>query len=195
MPASAYPSLKVTKSFAFKGGTRLYSNRYHMLGGTPADSTHWTTLSDSVVTAEKAQTGNQATIVGTTGYAAGSDVPVFSKAYTTAGTFGGSAGYSPSAGEVAALTRYSTAGRTTKNHPIYLFNYYHAVRNGTSAGTEDLLDSGQRTAMATYAALWISGFSDGTHTLTRCGPNGDAALGAIVEEYCTHRDFPYTRSL
>lgn len=193
--ASAYPSIKVTKSFAFKGGTRLYSNRYHFSGGTPADNTHWTTLSDAIVTAEKAQTGNQATIVETTGYAAGSDVPVFSKAYTTAGTFAGSGGFSPAPGEAAALTRYSTPGRTAKNHPIYLFNYYHATRVGNSAGTEDLLDTGQKSAMATYAALWVSGFSDGTHTLVRCGPNGDVASGAIIEEYVTHRDFPYTRSL
>jgi len=47
-------SLKVTKSFAFRGGVREWSNRYHFDGTTPADSGHWTTLSDAVVTAEKA---------------------------------------------------------------------------------------------------------------------------------------------
>jgi hypothetical protein len=101
----------------------------------------------------------------------------------------------PSPGECAALVRYSTAGRTTKNHPIYLFNYYHRVYTNQAGASTDLLDVNQKTAMGTYATAWITGFSDGSITAVRAGPNGDAATGQIVEEFVTHRDFPHTPSL
>jgi hypothetical protein len=177
---AATPSIKITKSMPYKGGTRTWSNRYHFNGGTPADSAHWTTFSDAIVTAEKAVLPNFVTITGSVGYAAGSDVPVFSKTYSTAGTLVlGTSVATP--GDCAALVRYSTTARTPKNHPIYLFNYYHAAR-GTS-GTIDQLDAGQKSS-------WISGFSDGTNTLVRAGPNGATATGQLVETYITHRDFP-----
>jgi hypothetical protein len=184
---AATPSIKVTKTFAYRGTTKTFSNRYHFNGGTPADGAHWTTFSDAVVTAEKAIYPSYVTIVSTTGYAAGSDVPVFSKSYSTVGTF--TVGTSvPVPGDCAALVRYSTAARTPKNHPVYLFNYFHGARQSSSGG--DLLDSGQKTAITTYAGSWLSGFSDGTNTLVRAGPNGATATGSLVETYVMHRDFP-----
>jgi hypothetical protein len=185
---AATPSLKVTKSFSYRGVTRTFSNRYHFNGGTPADTAHWTTFSDNVVTAEKAIYSNVVTIVSTTGYAAGSEVPVFSKTYSTVGT--GVYNANPAApGDVAILVRYSTTARTSKNHPIYLFNYYHgAYTNGTAA--QDVPMAVQKTAMGTYASSWISGFSDGTTSYVRAGPNGATATGSLVETYLTHRDFP-----
>lgn len=181
-------SLKVTKSFAFRGGVREWSNRYHFDGTTPADSGHWTTLSDAVVTAEKAVLNSGVTIVRTQGYSPGSDVPVFTKTYTTAGT---AAPGTPvwQAGEVVALVRYSTATRTSKNHPLYLFSYYHGVA-APNTGPFDTLHSTFVTNHQTYAAAWIAGFSDGTATHHRTGPNGDVATGSYVNPLMTHRDFP-----
>ena len=150
------------------------------------DNAHWTTLSDAIVTAEKAIYGNQQTIVQGVGYAAGSEVPVFSKTYSTAGTGVFGAGpYAP--GDAAALIRYATAARTAKNHPIYLFNYYHGVVE--VAGGGDTILAAQVTAYGTYASSWdTAGFSDGTTTYNRAGPNGASAVGHIVETYITHRD-------
>jgi hypothetical protein len=58
---------------------------------------------------------------------------------------------------------------------------------GTSG---DVLHSDQRNAMATYAAAWVTGFSDGTITAVRAGPNGATGGTPIIEPYIGHRDFP-----
>jgi len=187
-PPPSQPSIKVLKQFAYRGQTKRWSNRYFMTGGSPSNSTQWTTLSDAVVTAEKATLGSIVTIVETFGYEAGSDVPVFSKTYSTAGTLSTGAGL-PAPGDAAALVRYSTAARTSRNHPIYLFNYVHNAYVSSTTGGDALL-AGQVTALGTYAAAWLAGFSDGSHTLKRTGPYGHDATGYLVSPYVTHRDFP-----
>lgn len=184
---AATPSIRVTKTMPYRGATVRWSNRYHFNGGTPADSSHWTTLSDAIVTAEKAVHNTGITIVETVGYAAGSEVPVFSKTYSTAGTGAfGTGTLMP--GDVAALVRFSTTARSVKNHPVYLANYYHGAYNAT--GQPDTLNAAEKTALDSYAAAWISGFSDGTTTYVRAGPNGATATGYITKPLLTHRDFP-----
>lgn len=188
---SSKPSIKIEKTFTYRGVPRVFSNRYYFEGGTPADSTHWTTFADAVTAAEKAiypTTGFTLTITAAFGYAAGSDVPVFSKTYALAGTMligGGSA----APGDCALLIRYSTTARTSKNHPIYLYNYYHGVLH-QSALSGDLVYASQLTQFQTYAAAWVTGFSDGANTYKRTGPHGHLAIGYTVSDKVHHRDFP-----
>lgn len=192
---AATPSIKVIKQFNYRAGTRQWSNRYHFTGGTPSSGSLWTTLSDNIVTAEKGIYQDVANdpivevkIVGTIGYDAGSDVPVFSKTYATAAT-GNFANYGYCPGECAIIARYDTAARTSKNHPVYLFNYYHGCFS-VGTGLPDDANVAQSAAILSYMNAWITGFSDGSTTYHRGGPNGAAATGSFVDPYIGHRDFP-----
>lgn len=190
---AATPSIRVVKTFNFKGnGAFDWSNRYHFSGGTPANATQWETLMDNVVDPEATCYGSHVVMKEIFGYEAGSDVPVYSKTYGGAGT--GSFGGNFPAGETVALVRWGTDQRSTKNHPIYLFNYYHGVKVGTAYNTCDELVDAQKAAFEDYCDLWLAGFSDGVHTLHRAGPRGAVAQDRRVETYVTHRDFPYTPS-
>jgi hypothetical protein len=190
---AATSSIRVIKTFTYRGQPRTFSNRYHMGTAVPPDSSHWTTFSDAVVAAEKtifeSVVLGGARIIGTVGYAPGSEVPVFNKTYSVEGTLSYTS-LPPLPGDVAALIRWSTPDRSTKNHPIYLFNYYHGVKNQGGFTDSDLLNSSQKTAMATYGAAWVTGFSDGTTTFKRSRPSGDLATGVFVQDHVTHRDLP-----
>lgn len=181
------PSVRVVKTFTYRGVTRQFSNRYHFNGGVPANDSAWHTLFDNITTAEQAIYPASCEVVEAFGYAAGSDVPVSSKTYTKTGTLS-TTGLTQAPGDCAVLLRYATAARTSKNHPVYLFNYFHGAL--FSVGVVDTLATSQRTAVGTYANSWISGFSDGSVTYNRAGPNGASATGQLVDSMITHRDFP-----
>lgn len=184
--AATQSSLQVFKSFTYRGQTKLWSNRY-FLNNVPPDNAHWTTLSDTVVTNEHQILDSGVTIVKTVGRNAGSEIPVFTKTYSTVGVLTTTGGQK-APGDVASLIRYSTTQRTSKNHPLYLFNYYHSawLTLGTNA---DSLLAGYSTALGTYANQWVSGISDGTTLYKKTGPHGAVAQGYTVEAYLTHRDF------
>lgn len=188
---AATPSIKVVKTTPFLGGLQTWSNRYHFNGGLPADGTHWHTFCDAVVAAEKLILTARSTIVEAICYNAGSDLPLFTFSYSTAGTCSVGAGSAHAPGDAAKVGVWLTTARSTKNHPVYLFSYWHDVLF-VVATSSDEVDPAQRSLYHNYQQAWVTGFSDGTHTLVRAGPNGATGYDykAPVPDYITHRDFP-----
>lgn len=177
----------------YRGSLRTWSNRYHFSGGLPSDTAHWTTFSDAVVTAEhllwRALASGGSKIVETFGFDSGSEIPIFSKTYATDG-FAGAVGSLPP-GDAAAVVRWSTSARSSKNHPIYMFSYYHTIPSAGGATTYDQVEAGAVSLLGTYAALWdTTGFSDGTNTYKRSSPSGHNATGHTVLPLLSHRDLP-----
>jgi hypothetical protein len=185
---AATASIKILKQHNFRGAAHVYSNRYHFTNGAPADAAKWLALTNAIINAEKLIYRNDVTFVEAIGYAAGSELPVYTKTDTTVGTLAPT-NYGENPLEVCALLRYSTDIRTSRNHPVYLFNYIHPGLTQTTA-TVETLNTDQKNAITTYGAAWITGFSDGAVTHKRAGPNGAVALGAYVSPWLTHRDFP-----
>lgn len=182
------PSLVTRKHFTYRGSVREFHNRYYFDSSVPGSSADWIALGDAVTAGEKAVLPSYVVIDEAIGYLSGSFVPVWSKTYSLAGTLV-LTGTSPTPGDCAALVRYSTTQRTSKNHPIYLFNYYHGVRWDT-AGDNDTVAAAQQTALGTYAGNWVAGGWVAGKTYKKCGPFGAVAQGEFVEPLITHRDLP-----
>jgi hypothetical protein len=137
----------------------------------------------------EAPSGGGCTIVQAVGYEGGSEIPVYESSWGLTGS-GSFSSWSACPGDCAAVVRYSTSDRSSKNHPIYCFNYYHSISAVAGVGNEDELHAGQKSAMSLYAADWITGFSDGSVTHKRSRPNGNLVTGELVLPLISHRDLP-----
>lgn len=186
---AATPSIEIlTRGGDYYETTRTWANRHHFSGGTPADTTHWQTLANAVVAAQKATVDSAETIVGVNGYAAGSDVPVYTETISVAGTLSVASGVKLPL-QCNGLIRWSTDQRTSKNHPIYLFSYMRPCYF-ISGAHADVLAATYTTALGTYADAWITGFSDGANTYHRAGPNGAVGTGRYIFPYVRTHRFP-----
>jgi hypothetical protein len=191
--AATRSSIEVIKSFTYRGSTKLWSNRYHFTGPLTLTTAQWTALSDAITAAEKLCHIAAVTIVETVGNDATSATStnlngnsVFSKTYALAGTAALS-NFKSEPGDVAAVLRFTTDARSVKNHPIYLFKFFHGV-SGDSAGDRDHVNPDQIGLYNAYGASWIAGFSDGVNSRVLCGPHGAVALTRACKDLLTHRD-------
>jgi hypothetical protein len=193
MAVATRNSIVIKKSFDYRGGVKTWTNRYHFEGAVPSDDSAWTAFADLIVAAEKAIYSADVTIVEAIGFDIASasatnpdGIAVFTKTYTTAGTWTPAGGKSP--GDAAAYLRYGTDARSTKNHPVYLSNYFHGCYG--AVGDPDTLETTQKAAIETYADHWLTGFTADGSLRERCGPRGAAATSRTVAATVRHRDFP-----
>lgn len=188
-------SIVIVKQMTYRGETRRFSNRYHFEGDTPVDAAAWTILADNIVAQEKTIFDPSVSIVEAVGsdHNTATDTnlhgdAVFTKVYATVGTGDFSADGRRSPGDAALLLRYATPARSARNHPVYLFNYYHGVFQ--LSGDADTVSTLQRAAVNAYGTQWLTGFTDGTAPRERCGPHGAVAVSRLVDTKVRHRDFP-----
>jgi hypothetical protein len=181
-------SIQVLQQSPYRGGLKEWSNRMHFGPGFPPDAGHWNALYTDIRDSWKTITLPTTEFIGARGYQPGTDVPVWETSDTTVGT------YVPGTGvgtvlESCALTKYTTDQRTSKNHPIYLFEWHHGVMV-VNGGSYDELLSGLHTGWKNRGDNWIAGITDGTSVYHRQGPRGASGLTASVDLYVHHRDFP-----
>lgn len=182
------PSVKFTFSAPYRGGSKTPSCKFHFNGGFPADYSHAVTLYHAI--RDKLKLGIREDINITGGIFYPNDTSP--AAYTITGdTTGGSitlASGDPQALLVAALIRWTTDAHNTRGGPIYLRNFVHGV---VAPSTDfDFVTSAQETALAAFAAQFAdggAGFSDGTNTYKRCGPNGVAGLVGTCRQASSRR--------
>jgi hypothetical protein len=189
---AATSSLTIIKTFTYRGAAEEFSNTYHFNGGTPADAAAWKALADAVIAQEKTIHESDTVIVRAIGHKAGVTAAdwIYDYAAHTASVPGtlaaGTGAMVP--GDVAAWVRWSTTAKTSKGKPIFLRSYYHGMRNnGSSTSNRDLIQASTKTALLAYAAAWVTGFSDGTNTYTRAGPNGATGGTPVACTYLTTR--------
>ncbi len=173
-----------------KGATKPWSMTFH-LDTAIADLTAFEDLTDYLWNGATGQLANcfysDVSLVGWDYYPAGTDISTHNKTLSLAGSRSDT-GTTAYASDTAALLRYTTAARTSKGHPIYLFNYFHGVHN-SNGGTEDEMVTGQRTNIAAFGTHFVSGMTVDSVTYKRAGPNGATATDSECEQYVTHRDF------
>jgi len=180
--------IKFVFSFSWRGSTKGWTQLWHFTGGAWQDQTHFNTMSDNVWGQISGVIPARNTLVETIGYNPGSFLPVYTKAYGASGTYTDTT--NPQApGEACMLWRFTTTQRSTKNHPIYLYKWFHGMQTD-GATSPDTLRSAIYTSSASQIAHLCTGQSDGTLTRPYCGPFGAVAQSGTCNPKLHIREFP-----
>lgn len=180
--------IKFQFEFSWRGSTKTWSQLYHLTQGSWQDQTHFNAASDAIWNLIKQALPARNTLDSTVGYNPGSFLPVYSKAYGSAGTYTDTS--NPQApGEACMLWKFATDQRTSKNHPIYLFKWFHGMQTD-GATSPDTLRAGIASTAASVISSLVAGISDGTLTRHYCGPFGAVAQSGTCNPKLHMREFP-----
>lgn len=182
-------SIRLNKSFAYRGSPEIWSNTYHFTGTAPSSDANWDALIDALVTAEKAIHHVTTTVVYASCYTADHTPAAHTRDFNNApdtpvpGTLSlvPSATLNISAGDQAAWIRWKTDHRDSRGHQVYIRNYYHGIQ----VTPPDTIATAQRTAMATFGAAMVTGFIGGTYKIADL--QGDPCNTPTVPTFITTR--------
>lgn len=184
-------SIRIDKSFTYRGSPEKFSNKYHFNGSNPANSTEWKAITDALVAQEKTLFPVGTTIIYAAGYTSDTGPAVYTRDFTVspdtpvAGTLV-TTGAVETPGDDAFWARWWTGQYDSRGKKIYLRKYWHPAY--ITSGNPDQLFSGQKTAASTFAALMISGLTvTGYSTRTLCDKSGNVATAYNVVTYVTTR--------
>jgi len=186
-------SLTIVKSMTYRGAPEEWSNTYFFTGDLPSSPAHWKTMADAVIADEKTLYDPNVEVVRAIGHQAGQSIAVWSYDYegaaeTVPGTFTISTTAVRQGGDSASWIRWSTDALNSKGKPIYLRSYMHpAYAAGEGATSADDVSSAWATEAQAFGDAWITGYSDGTETHSRCGPHGAVGLVALPGSFVTTR--------
>lgn len=181
--------VKAEYTFSWRGNTKQWGQLYHFDGPTSwADQTHFDTFATNLWNSVKVSLPARVTCTTMTAYNAGSFLPVYTHAISANGGYTDTTNPQAS-GEMCMLWRFTTDQRTSKNHPIYLFKWWHGMQTD-GATSPDTLRGGIHSTASSPVADLIAGYSDGTNTRIYCGPRGAVAQAGTVNTLLYAREFP-----
>jgi hypothetical protein len=185
-------SIRLDKSFPYRGNAEIWSNRYHFAGANPVDNVEWGAIVDALVQSERSCYSSRTTVVYAAGYLTDPGVAVFTRDYTVTpnspvpGTF--VPGTLPAAtGDDAAWVRWNCGQVTSRGKKIYLRKYFHDVYLN-AAGGGDALYTNQKSAIQNHGTACRGGLIVSGHASRLiCDKHGNTALDNETVTYVTTR--------
>jgi hypothetical protein len=172
----------------YRGNTIHWSNRWFFNQTVLPSNSDKDAIVATMKAQEAIQYSSRVTFLSAIWRAVGSEVPVYTETLSGTGSMA-TTGRSSCPGDCVAMLRFSTTQRTSKNHPIYLFKYFHDVYYDTG-GDVDTVAALQQGRVLAYGNMMVTGVTQAGVTYKACGPHGAVAQGALAETLITHRDFP-----
>jgi hypothetical protein len=88
------------------------------------------------------------------------------------------------------VLRQATTKKSTKNHTVYCFSYFHLAMYLLTGSLADTLLTAQRTNITNFGNSLVAGVTIAGRTYKRTTPDGHLVTGAATEAFVGHRDFP-----